>query len=132
MICFIGKFEESQSILAPFDYSQDKVDIDCSQDVNLPSTLTNDEYMVYLNEGQSHLRSSDSTPDLYRSTATQTLVKTTNASTQYEQIDNPIKESAKILADSYFVGDETRKNKFIECYTNVVSSIIRLVDSEHK
>lgn len=105
---------------------------DCNQDVKLPSTLTDSEYMVYLPEGQSLIRSCDSTPDFYRSTATQTLVKTTNASTQYEQVDDPIKGTAKILADTYFRGDEIRINKFIECYVNMVSSIIGLIDNDHK
>lgn len=88
--------------------------------------------MVFLKEGQSQIRSCDSTPDLYRSTTTQTSVKTSNASTQYEQIDDPIKVTAKTLADTYFVGDETAKEKFFECYINVVSSLIRLADVDRK
>ncbi|XP_045540910.1 piggyBac transposable element-derived protein 4 isoform X1 [Papilio machaon] len=107
-----GKIEESQSILA--DYSQD--DVTDSQDVVIPV--------------QSQLRSCDSTPDLYRSIATQTRVKTATVSTQYEQTCNPIRETARILADGYFRGNETLKNKFIESYINLVSTIIRLIDSD--
>lgn len=117
---------ESQSILDYPDYGED-----CSQDVIIPSTLTDSEYMMYLPEGQSQLRSSDSTPDLYRSTATQTSIKTKDASTQYfEQDGDPIARSANILADSYFVGDESRKKKFFECYVNLVATIIRLTDNK--
>ncbi|KPJ14191.1 hypothetical protein RR48_06941 [Papilio machaon] len=101
----VGKIEESQSILA--DYSQD--DVTDSQDVVIPSTLTEPEYFAYLPGDQSQLRSCDSTPDLYRSIATQTRVKTATVSTQYEQTCNPIRETARILADGYFraTGRET-------------------------
>lgn len=71
----------------------------------MPSTISDSQYFSYLPEGQSQLRSSDSTPDIYRSAATQTLLKTTEKSTQYERIDSPIKETAEILANSYFAGD---------------------------
>ncbi|RVE41261.1 hypothetical protein evm_014090 [Chilo suppressalis] len=117
------KIDESQSILTTAHYSQDEVDV-----MDLPSTICDSEYHAYLPECQSQLRSCDSTPDLYRSTGTQTLLKTTNKSTQCERIVSPIKETAQILADGYFAGDETLKKKFIECYINVVSSIIRVID----
>lgn len=104
--------------MADFDYSQGEGQ--------------NSEYMVFLKEGQSCIRSSDSTLDLYRSTATQTSIKTINSSTQYEQIDDTIKVTANILVGKYFVGDERKKKIFIMSYMNVVSSIILLADIERK
>lgn len=108
--------------MAGFDDSQDQNEqdfIDSSQDAaDLSSTLTNSEYMVFLKEGHSQIRSSDSTPDLYRSTATQTSIKTKNCSTQYEDtgIDDPVKVTAYTLANKYFASDELKKKKYLMLY----------------
>lgn len=107
---------ESQSILS----SQYKHQLSPGDVFEMQDTQ---EYFV-------EIRDDDNTPDIYMSVKTQTEQNTKDICTQTDHSSDAqiVLNTAKLLAERFFPGKETQKEKFIRAYYKHITAIVDMLE----